>query len=140
VRDSGLQTRRLRLEVVESTLLALERSEPFVAGLAPDGIGLHVDDFGTGYSSLTALHGLPISALKIDRRRVAALDQGSNRAIARSVIALAHSLDVAAIGAGIESESAREALRELGCDAGQGVFVAPVLPDHAIADLLDRAR
>jgi diguanylate cyclase (GGDEF)-like protein len=140
VRDSGLQARRLRLEIVESTMMALERSEPFVAGLAADGIGLHVDHFGTGYSSLTALHRLPITALKIDRGLVAGIDHGSNRAIARSVIALAHSLDVAAIGAGIESGSARAALHELGCDAGQGVFVAPVLPAPAIAELLTRSR
>jgi diguanylate cyclase (GGDEF)-like protein/PAS domain S-box-containing protein len=136
--ESGLQARRLRLEVIESTMMALERFEPFVTGLAAEGIGLHIDDFGTGYSSLTALHRLPITALKIERGLVGAIDHGRNRAIARSVIALAHSLDVAAIGAGIESESAGAALRELGCDAGQGVFVAPVLPDHAVAELLAR--
>jgi diguanylate cyclase (GGDEF)-like protein/PAS domain S-box-containing protein len=136
--ESGLTARRLRLEVIESTMMALERFEPFVAGLVAEGIGLHVDDFGTGYSSLTALHRLPIAALKIERGLVAAIDHGRNRAIARSVIALAHSLDVAAIGAGIESEPARDALCALGCDAGQGVFLAPVVPADAAAELLAR--
>jgi diguanylate cyclase (GGDEF)-like protein/PAS domain S-box-containing protein len=140
VNDAGLSPRRLRLEVIESTLMAMERSEPFLAALAEDEIGLHIDAFGTGYSSLTALHRLPIKALKIDRALVATLEQEGNRAMARSVIALAHSLDVAAIGAGVESGQTQDALRELGCDAVQGVFVAPVLPAHAVAELLARSR
>jgi diguanylate cyclase (GGDEF)-like protein/PAS domain S-box-containing protein len=140
VADAGLAPARLRLEVVESTLIGLERSPSFLAALAEDGIGLHIDAFGSGYSSLAALHRLPIRALKIDRTPVAALGEGRNRAIARSVVALAHSLDVAAIGAGIETAPAREALRELGCDAGQGVFVAPVLEASRVAELLARSR
>jgi diguanylate cyclase (GGDEF)-like protein/PAS domain S-box-containing protein len=139
VSASGLSADRLRLEVVESTLVALEHSQPFVAALADEGIGLHVDDFGTGYSSLTALHRLPIKALKIDRGLVAELAGEHARSIARSVIALAHSLDVAAIGAGIEHDDQREALRELGCDCGQGLLLAPPLEAHQVAELLGRA-
>ncbi len=137
---SGLAASRLRLEIVESTLVALERSQSLLAGLNDAGIGLHVDDFGTGYSSLTALHRLPIRALKIDRGIVAGIDAPRNHAIARSVIALAHSLDVAAVGAGIETKHQREQLERLGCDGGQGMFLAPVLEPGAVTALLEDQR
>ncbi len=136
---SGLPASVLRLEVIESTLMALERSQALLTTLAQSGIGLHIDDFGTGYSSLTALHRLPIRALKIERGLVAGIAQPRNRAIARSVIALAHSLDVASIGAGVENSEQHETLHALGCDAGQGRHTAPVLPADAVADLLGGA-
>jgi diguanylate cyclase (GGDEF)-like protein/PAS domain S-box-containing protein len=136
VAASGIAAGRLRLEVVESTLTLLERTQSALHALLEDGIGLHIDDFGTGYSSLTALHRLPIRGLKIDRELVAELDGARSRAIARSVIALAHSLDVAAIGAGIEQPEQRDALRELGCDAGQGRLVADVLDADGVRALL----
>ena len=136
VADSGLPASRLRLEVVESTLLALERSPAFLAVIQDVGIGLHVDDFGTGYSSLTALHRLPIRALKIARGLVAGIVAEPNRALARSVVALAHSLDVGAIGAGIETAAQRDALRGLDCDCGQGKFLAPVRDAQATGERL----
>ena len=135
---AGVAANRLRLEIVEPTLMALERSEPFLTAIIEDGIGLHVDNFGTGSSSLTALHQMPVRALKIDRGLVAEIEQPRNHAIARSVTALAHSLDAAAIGAGIETPSQREQLERLGCDGGQGKFVAPVLEGRQIVELLSR--
>jgi diguanylate cyclase (GGDEF)-like protein/PAS domain S-box-containing protein len=138
IAESGVEASVLRLEVVESTLIALQRCQPLLAVLTADGIGLHIDDFGSGYSSLAALHRLPIRALKIDRDLVSRIDDDENRTIARSVIALAHSLDVTAIGAGVESELERQALTDLGCDAGQGMLMAPALASGAIAQLLAR--
>ena len=137
---SGLSANLLRLEVVESTLIALERSKSFVAAIGEDGIGLHIDDFGTGYSSLTALHRLPLKALKIARALVAEIDVPPNRAMARSVVALAHSLDVVAFGAGIEQAQQGDALRELGCDGGQGLYVGEVVEADRIAERLRAAR
>ena len=59
--------------------------------------------------------------------------------MARSVVALAHSLDVVAFGAGIEQAGQREALRELGCDGGQGMLVGEVMQAPQIAERLRRA-
>ena len=140
VADSGLPADRLRLEVVESTLAAVENSQPMLSAIARAGIGLHVDEFGSGYSSLAALHRLPIRALKLPREIVGAIDTERGRAMTRSVIALAHSLEVAAIGAGIESDAQRAALTALGCDGGQGRVLVPVLEPKAVAELLAAAR
>jgi EAL domain-containing protein (putative c-di-GMP-specific phosphodiesterase class I) len=138
--DFGLSPTRLRLEIDESALVALERSQDFLGAIREDGIGLHVDEFGTGYSSLTALHRLPIRALKIARSLVAQLDRPRNLAVARSVIGLAHSMDVGAIGSGIETAFAREQLERLGCDGGQGLYTGPVMEPHRMTALLERLR
>jgi diguanylate cyclase (GGDEF)-like protein/PAS domain S-box-containing protein len=138
--QSGVPASRLRLEIAESTLKTLERSQPLVAGLKRAGIGLHIDGFGVGYSSLTTLHQLPIRVLKIDPGLIAEIDAELSRAIAGSVIALARSLDVLAIGAGIETADQREALVALGCDGGQGRLVAAEMDAGAVGELLARAR
>lgn len=140
LRAAGVEGDRLRLEVAEGTIAALERAHALVAGLREAGIGLHIDAFGTGYSSLTALHRLPIRALKIDRRLVADIAAEPSGAVARSVVAVAHSLGAAAIGAGIEHERQRERLRALGCDAVQGLLVGPPLEADEVAALLASGR
>jgi diguanylate cyclase (GGDEF)-like protein/PAS domain S-box-containing protein len=138
--QSGVPASRLRLEVVESALKTLERSRTLVAGLRRAGIGLHIDEFGVGCSSLTTLHQLPIRVLKIAPGVIAEIDAELSRAIAGSVIALARSLDVLAIGAGIETADQREALVALGCDGGQGRLVAAEMDAGAVGELLARAR
>jgi EAL domain-containing protein (putative c-di-GMP-specific phosphodiesterase class I) len=125
---------------VESALKTLERSRTLVAGLRRAGIGLHIDEFGVGCSSLTTLHQLPIRVLKIAPGVIAEIDAELSRAIAGSVIALARSLDVLAIGAGIETADQREALVALGCDGGQGRLVAAEMDAGAVGELLARAR
>ena len=132
----GVPADRLRLELVESTLVALERSGPLLSEIVQAGIGLHVDEFGTGHSSLAMLHRLPIRALKLPRELVAATGGRRVPAMTRSVIAVAHSLGAVAVGAGIETETQREVLAELGCDGGQGPGLAPVLTADGITDLL----
>ncbi len=138
--DFDVPADRVRLELVESTLAVLERSGPLLSEIVQAGIGLHVDEFGTGYSSLTMLHRLPIRALKLPRELVAASGGRWVPPMTRSVVAVAHGLDAAAIGSGIETETQCELLAELGCDGGQGRLLAPVLEADRVAELLAGVR
>jgi diguanylate cyclase (GGDEF)-like protein len=89
------------------------------------GAGLAIDDFGTGYSSLSHLKHLPLDALKLDRCFVAGLgSDGGDLAIAEAAIGLAHSFGISAIAEGIEDDEQLQLLRSLGCDAGQGFYLA----------------
>jgi EAL domain-containing protein (putative c-di-GMP-specific phosphodiesterase class I) len=129
VQETGIRTQRLKLELTESMLL--ESTDDIVGKmqtLRGHGIGFSLDDFGTGYSSLSYLKRLPIDQLKIDQSFVRdVLTDPNDASIAQTIIALAHSLDLAVIAEGVETQGQRLFLEERGCDLFQGyLFGRPV--------------
>lgn len=136
---SQLPASLLKLELTESALFGQsEAGVRALEGIREAGIQLHIDDFGTGYSSLNYLSRLPVSALKVDRSFVSALeDEDGNSKIIRGVVTLAHSLGIEVIAEGIESDNQLHALRdELGCDYGQGFLFARAVDAETATQLL----
>lgn len=87
------------------------------------GIQVAIDDFGTGYSSMAYLQKFDIDYLKIDRSFIKDLATNrGNRAIAESIVAMAHKLGLKVIAEGVETREQMELLKEAGCDYGQGYF------------------
>nr|WP_268797945.1 bifunctional diguanylate cyclase/phosphodiesterase [Pseudomonas sp. BSw22131] len=131
--ETGLPPACLELELTESILMR-EVSEAMLIldGLKRLGLSIAVDDFGTGYSSLNYLKQFPIDVLKIDRTFVDGLPSGEQDAqIARAIIAMAHSLNLAVIAEGVETHEQLEFLREHGCDEVQGyLFGHPMPPEQ----------
>ena len=123
--DSGLEARRLVLEITEGVMLRdPERSIATLHELRALGLQLALDDFGTGYSSLCHLRSLPINWLKIGMPFMDSLEQGgSDRAFVRMVLDLASNLELDVVAEGIESAKQLAALRELGCRFGQGFYL-----------------
>ena len=106
------------MENAEHTINILNR-------LKQIGVRLSLDDFGTGYSSLSYLHRLPFDTLKIDRSFVSRVgEKGEDSEVLQTIISLAKNLKMRVIAEGIETESQLSVLRNLGCDFGQGYFLA----------------
>ncbi len=143
VRETGLAPDAITMELTESSLMKDARAAArMLLQLRALGIRISVDDFGTGYSSLAYLHQFPISALKIDRTFVANLvtDRQSTE-IVRTIITLAHSLNLAAVAEGVETEAQLQHLRALRCDSAQGFLFAKAIPvDEADALLASDPR
>lgn len=112
----------LELEITENVLMEdTEGSIKTLCALRELGAHVAIDDFGTGYSSLSYLSRMPITALKIDQSFISNMTKGPNDlAIVTSVISLAHSMNLAVIAEGVETEEQARLLRLLRCDQMQG--------------------
>jgi len=136
--QSGLPARHLEFEITENLVMATGGEASGVLDTLKDfGVGLIMDDFGTGYSSLSQLKHLPIDKLKIDCSFVRNIpDDADNAAIARSIIALGHSLDLIVIAEGVETRDQEAFLKDLGCDVFQGFLYSRPVPAQDFAELL----
>ena len=130
LKETGLPPACLELELTESILMReVDQAMQILAGLKRLGLSIAIDDFGTGYSSLNYLKQFPIDILKIDRTFVDGLPSGEQDAqIARAIIAMAHSLNLAVIAEGVETHEQLEFLREHGCDEVQGYLFGRPMP------------
>ena len=127
---SRLPSACLELELTESILMRdVDETLQILASLKKLGLCIAVDDFGTGYSSLNYLKQFPIDVLKIDRSFVDGLPEGEQDGqIARAIIAMAHSLGLAVIAEGVETQPQLDFLREHGCDEVQGYLFGKPMP------------
>ena len=140
--EAGVPPSSLTLELTESMVMSEStRSVDVLYGLNELGVRLSCDDFGTGYSSLAHLRRLPIGEIKIDKSFIARMTvDESDRAIARSVLALGRDLGLVTVAEGVESREGWDLLTALGCDLAQGFVVCPPLTSSQFEDWLDRRQ
>ena len=101
------------------------------------GVRLSIDDFGTGYSSLSYLRRFPIDTLKIDRSFVNDITASSDgAAIARAIIAMAHSLKLEVVAEGVETKAQLDFLQEHQCDMVQGYLFSPAVPANKFPETI----
>jgi EAL domain-containing protein (putative c-di-GMP-specific phosphodiesterase class I) len=130
----------LVLEITETVMMAdYDTASRRLHELKALGIHIAMDDFGTGYSSLSYLSRLPVDILKMDRSFLAANASPQASGLAAAIIALGKTLGVQVLAEGIESSAQYDALRALGCDYGQGFFIAHPMELSAMREWLAAA-
>ncbi|MFN2468773.1 MAG: putative bifunctional diguanylate cyclase/phosphodiesterase [Gaiellaceae bacterium] len=135
---SGLDPDALLLEITESVLMReVEEGIWTLRALKGLGVRLALDDFGTGYSSLSYLRRFPIDIAKIDKAFVGNVATDRKEAeFMRAIVELGKTLGVRTLAEGIEQAEQVAALREFGCDLGQGFVFARPLALPALIELL----
>ena len=128
----------LKLEITESVIMGnMETITEVLSKLRDLGVEVHMDDFGTGYSSLSYLHRFPLDALKIDRTFLSATKSDHDYAgIVKTVVTLAHHLDMRVTVEGVETPDQFALLQTLGADHAQGYYFAEPLDAEAATELL----
>ncbi len=134
----GFPAERLELEITEGVLLERTTNNlDTLNTLNVLGIQISLDDFGTEYSSLSYLKNFPFDTIKIDRYFIRDLLQDAkSQAIVRSVISLAHGLDMRVTAEGVETAQQAAWLRNEGCDRLQGYCISPPLAADRLEDFI----
>lgn len=122
--------RHVQLEITETAAITnLGASIELVERLRQQGLRLSLDDFGTGFSSLSMLKDLPIDEVKIDRSFVFELEQQPRtQAIVSAVIGITNDFGIKVVAEGVETETQRQLLHQLGCHELQGYLLASPQP------------
>lgn len=138
--QSGLDARRLELEITEGVLLDDElRTLEILTELRNLGVRISMDDFGTGYSSLSYLRKFPFDKIKIDQSFVRQVpDDEESAAIVRAIITMGSCLGMSTTVEGVETCDQYNFSVAEGCDAIQGYLISKPLTRGNFADLLLR--
>jgi EAL domain-containing protein (putative c-di-GMP-specific phosphodiesterase class I) len=112
LRNSGLDARRLDLEITESLLITQDAAtRRIVDGVVDMGCSLSLDDFGTGYSTFGYLISFPFKKVKLDKGFIEHLKtRPEHRAIIRAVGQMARDMSMSIVAEGVENLSQFEIL------------------------------
>ncbi len=122
--------RYIEIELTETVLTDKESElEGVLESLHQKGFAISIDDFGSGYSSLGMLKNFKVDTLKIDRSFfVNNRDSERGKAVVKSVIDLAHELNMYTVAEGVELKEQIDFLKEIDCSAAQGYFYTKPMP------------
>lgn len=130
LRTWGVPPDKLILEITEGSMISeVEKVHDVLTRLKEVGVEISIDDFGTGYSSLAYLQRLPLDELKIDQVFVRQmLKNRQDERIVRTIIDLAHNLQLRVVAEGVEDEATLMVLKKLHCDVAQGYCLSKPKP------------
>ena len=119
--ETGADPCKLQIEVTEAAIMSnVDAVLGTLRAVRALGIRVAIDDFGTGYSSFAYLKRFDVDTLKIDRMFVQDIEGERNRAIAKSIVTVAHTLGLSVTAEGVETPVQSTILGSLGCDRLQG--------------------
>ncbi len=135
----GLKASNFRIEVPEVVLrTGSDALKDVFDTYRALGVPVTLDRFGSDYSNLDLLPRFAIDSVKIDLHLISDLtNRLSSRALVGSLITLAQTAGLRVAAAGVDDESTRDQLIELGCHQGQGLWLAPALEEDALIEMLE---
>ncbi len=136
---NGISPHYLELEITEQLLLEdVPGAKDLLIELNQKNFTVSMDDFGTGYSSLSYLQKYPFKVLKIDKSFINDIPYDRDAiALVKTIIKMAHGLNLKVVAEGIESEAQLRFLQAEGCDCGQGYFFSHPLISSDFIKFLD---
>lgn len=135
----NVNSKHIKLEMTERIMMDGTVALETLKKCRALGYGISIDDFGTGFSSLQYLTKMPITHLKVDRSFVMKIKTDSKaRAIVKSIIFLAKSLNFETIAEGIETPEEHQEMRDLKADYVQGFLFSKAIPLKTFISLVKK--
>jgi diguanylate cyclase (GGDEF)-like protein/PAS domain S-box-containing protein len=135
---AALPTGTLKLELTESIVMENpEFASQILQRLRELGAGLALDDFGTGYSSLAYLQRFPFDTIKIDQSFLRGTG-GKRSVILKTMIDLAHDLEMDVVVEGVETEADVQTLTNDGAEFGQGFLLGKPMSADEVTTALEK--
>jgi diguanylate cyclase (GGDEF)-like protein len=133
LRTWALRAGRLVLEIEDvSVLESFPETQAAIRRLHEMGVKLSIDDTRASLASLFWLATMPFKELKLDLS--AAPDwmaQSRSEGVLRSLVELAHHLELEVVAVGVQGDAAAAKVAELGCDFLQADFRSPPVDAEA---------
>lgn len=138
----NLSTQCLVAEITEGMIVDdASNTQRNLESLGLANIGIAIDDFGTGYSSLNYLARINADIVKIDQSFVRHIDtETRTKILCEAIIAVAHKLGMSVVAEGIETQAQWNILQAMGCDMGQGFFIARPMPLQTLLEAWPTAQ
>lgn len=117
---------KLCIEITEGVLADNELQELVnLNRLNMRGVELALDDFGQNHSTVERLQKIPLSYLKLDKSYfIEYKDSIQQLSLINSSLALANKLNLKTIAEGVENAEIMSLATEIGCNIGQGFYIA----------------
>ena len=139
IEHSPLPAGTINFEISETAVIRnVSEASKLMTELRHMGCQFALDDFGSGVSSFGYLKKLPVDYVKIDGSYIRTiLDDQANRIFVKSIIDIAHTLNIKTVCEFIENDEMLDVVRGLGADYVQGFAVgrpfvlAPRFPGSA---------
>ena len=137
---TGMKLDYLEIEIKEALLEEnFELTLDLINRIRGLGASIAIDNFGTGYSSFNYLTKIPIDTLKIDRSFIEGINESErNQLVAKSIIDLAHQMNIHVVAEGIEDVSQLSVLQAQFCDTLQGYLFSKPISADAFSQLLKK--
>jgi diguanylate cyclase (GGDEF)-like protein/PAS domain S-box-containing protein len=126
---TGVDPSRLLFEIPETVLAENSvTASVILQGMLECNVRIGIDGFGASLGPLSQLVAYPIDVVKLDHKLTAAALQGGRAAaMARTIFQFGRELGVQVIAQGIETVEQIAALKELGCELGQGRILSDAI-------------
>ena len=142
IHHAKIRRSQVTIEITETRAITLSKDALYaVSKYRAAGVNLSIDDFGTGYSSITQLNELPFNELKVDRSFISnILTHKKAFNIVQATISLAKAMSLDVVVEGVETNSQRQLVCELGCTAIQGFYYSKPLNINDLLAYLAKTR
>lgn len=139
VERTSINPTDLIFEITESVLLDdSDATIEFLVGIKELGARLSLDDFGTAFSSLSYVRRFPFDQLKLDISFTSELPESPrSMRLVEEICHLASTMKMNVVAEGIERGAQYDALRDTGCEYGQGYLFSRALAATDCATLIE---